>query len=62
MDINAANLANREIALNKTNVGADILNKTLEKAEEFKKVAETEKAQPDLHNKPKGNNMIDTYA
>jgi hypothetical protein len=62
MDINAANLANREIALNKTNVGADILTKTLEKAEETKQVTKSAKAQPALNNKPQGNSLIDTYA
>ncbi len=62
MDINSANLANREISLNKTNVGADILNKTLEKSEEVKKVPETDNAQPVQNDRPKGNSIIDTYA
>lgn len=62
MEISMSGLAAREMALNKANVGNDILLKTLEKTEEAKRKHEAgepravERAEPDKQGR------IDLYA
>ncbi len=63
MDINPSSLANREIALNQANVGQEIHNKTLEKAQENKKVEEVEKTAAPKNDTAKEPGLeIDIYA
>ncbi len=62
MEISSATLANRELTLNKANVGGDILQRTLEKAEETKQVQQADK--PEEVRKPEADKQgrIDFYA
>jgi len=62
MEISSATLANRELSLNRANVGQDILQKTLEKAEETKQVQQADK--PEEVRKPEADKQsrIDFYA
>lgn len=62
MDINMANLANREMTLNKANVGQDILAKTLEKGAEIKAQQESETTRPVERMEADKQGKIDIYA
>ncbi len=62
MEISATTLANRELSLNRANVGQDILQRTLEKSDEAKQLQEADK--PVEVRKPEGDKQgrIDLYA
>ena len=62
MEISSATLFNREQTLNKANVGQDILQKTLDKAEETKQVQQANK--PEEVRKPEADKQggLDFYA
>lgn len=59
MEIGPSTLAAREIAINKSNVGSDILQKTLEKSEQAEQ-AESKKPVPQASSEKQG--TIDVYA
>lgn len=59
MEIGASTMAAREIAINKSNVGSDILQKTLEKSEE---VQQAESQKPVQQTNPEKQGTIDVYA
>ena len=59
MEIGPNTLAAREIAINKSNVGSDILQKTLEKSEDAQQ-AESQKPVPQASSEKQG--TIDVYA
>ena len=59
MEIASSTLASREIAINKSNVGNDILQKTLEKSEELQ---QAESAKPVQQTNPEKQGRIDLYA
>lgn len=62
MDINMTSLANREMALNKANVGQDILAKTLEKSAEVKAQQQSETTRPVERMEADRQGRIDLYA
>ncbi len=59
MEIGPSTMAAREIAINKSNVGSDILQKTLEKSEELKQ-SESQKAVQQTDSEKQG--RINIYA
>ena len=59
MEIGASSMAAREVALNKANVGQDILQKTLEKTEQLEQ-ADTAKPVKEVAGDKQG--RIDIYA
>ncbi len=62
MEINAASTASRETELNKTNVGFDILSKTIEKTTETKDLPQNRQAEKVAANESETGHLIDTYA
>jgi hypothetical protein len=62
MDINATSLTNSEMTLNKTNVGIDILSKTMEKTTETKELPQNRQVEEIPASKTGEGNLIDTYA
>ena len=62
MEISSATLFNREQSLNRANVGQDILQKTLEKAEETKQVQQADKPEAVRQTEADKQGRIDFYA
>lgn len=62
MDVNMASLVSQEIALNKANVGQDILMKTLEKGAEAKASQGAESPRPVEPAQGDKQGRIDLYA
>ena len=62
MEISSATLANRELSLNRANVGQDILQKTLEKSEETKQAQQADKPQEVRKPEADKQGRIDLYA
>lgn len=62
MEISSATLANREIAMNRANVGQDILQRSLEKSEEAKQAQQQDKPQEVRQPEANKQGHIDLYA
>ena len=62
MEISSTTLAAREQMLNRANVGQDILQKTLEKAEEAKQVQQQDKPEEVRQPEADKQGRIDLYA
>lgn len=62
MDMSIGNVAARETAINKANVGQDILMKTLEKSAEAQQQNKSETARPVQQVQPDKQGRIDLYA